>query len=117
MIDEDDFWSNWWNEKCAGEAEVIGENLPQRHFLHHKIPHDRPGLEPRTAAVATNRLSYGAAFFSPISSPLTTRRVTVEVFDPASTRVRVLSDENMGLSLMNMFGVSPSVRIAHVARY
>jgi hypothetical protein len=36
---------------------------------------------------ATNRLSYGAAFFSPISSPLTTRRVMVEVFDPVSTRV------------------------------
>jgi hypothetical protein len=29
----------------------------------------------------------GMAFFSPISSPLTTHRVTVEVFDPASTRV------------------------------
>jgi hypothetical protein len=26
-------------------------------------------------------------FFSPIASPLTTRRVTVEVFDPASTQV------------------------------
>jgi hypothetical protein len=36
---------------------------------------------------ATNRLSYGATFFSPISSPLTTCRFTVEVFDPASTRV------------------------------
>jgi hypothetical protein len=43
---------------------------------------DRSGGKP-----ATNRLSYGAAFFSPISSPLTTRRVTVEAFDPASTRV------------------------------
>jgi hypothetical protein len=50
---------------------------------------DRSGGKP-----ATNRLSYGAAFFRPISSPLTTRRVTVEVFDPVSTRV-VLS-----LSLM-----------------
>jgi hypothetical protein len=44
---------------------------------------DRSGGKP-----ATNRLSYGAAFFSPISSPLTTRRFTVEVFDPASTRVQ-----------------------------
>jgi hypothetical protein len=24
----------------AGETEVPGENLPQRHFVHHKIPHD-----------------------------------------------------------------------------
>jgi hypothetical protein len=42
---------------------------------------DRSGGKP-----ATNRLTYGVALFSPISSPLTTRRVTVEVFDPASTR-------------------------------
>jgi hypothetical protein len=45
---------------------------------------DRSGGKP-----ATNRLIYGAALFSPISSPLTTRRFTVEVFDPASTRVNV----------------------------
>jgi hypothetical protein len=69
----------------AGETEVLGENLPQRHFVHHKIPHDRPGLGGKPA---TNRLSYGAAFFfSPISSPLTTRRIGVDVFDPASTLV------------------------------
>jgi hypothetical protein len=45
---------------------------------------DRSGGKP-----ATNRLSYGAALFSPILSPLTTRRFTVEVFDPASTWVQV----------------------------
>jgi hypothetical protein len=26
--------------RLAGETEVLGENLPQRHFAHHKIPHD-----------------------------------------------------------------------------
>jgi hypothetical protein len=49
----------------AGETEVLGENLPQRHFLPPQIPHDqvrfrtpdRSGGKP-----ATNRLSYGAAF-------------------------------------------------------
>jgi hypothetical protein len=49
----------------TGETEVLGENLPQRHFVHHKIPHDqtwarapdRSGGKP-----ATNRLSYGAAY-------------------------------------------------------
>jgi hypothetical protein len=49
----------------AGETEVFREYLPQRHFFHHKIPHDqtrartpdRSGGKP-----ATNRLSYGAAF-------------------------------------------------------
>jgi hypothetical protein len=43
----------------AGETEVLGENLPQRHFVPPQIPHDqeRSGGKP-----ATNRLSYGAAF-------------------------------------------------------
>jgi hypothetical protein len=27
--------------RLAGETEVLGENLPQRHFVQHKIPHDQ----------------------------------------------------------------------------
>jgi hypothetical protein len=44
-------------QKLAGETEVLGENLPQRHFVHHKSHMTRPGLVPRTAAVGSQRLT------------------------------------------------------------
>jgi hypothetical protein len=52
--------------KCglAGETEVFGENLPQRHFCPSQNPTcPNPGLNPgrRGGKPATNRLSYGAA--------------------------------------------------------
>jgi hypothetical protein len=47
----------------AGETEVVGENLPQRHFVHHKSLLPDPGANPgrRGGEPATNRFSYGAA--------------------------------------------------------
>jgi hypothetical protein len=50
--------------KLAGETEVLGENLPQRNFVHQKIPHDQTRARTpdfRGRKPATTRLGYGAA--------------------------------------------------------
>jgi hypothetical protein len=51
--------------RLAGEKEVVGENLPQRHFCPSQNPTwPDPGLNPDRLGgkPATNRLSYGAAY-------------------------------------------------------
>jgi hypothetical protein len=48
----------------AGETEVLGENIPRRHFIHHKSHLPDSGAHPsrRGGKPATNRFSYGAAY-------------------------------------------------------
>jgi hypothetical protein len=43
--------------RLAGETEILGETLPQHHFVHHKSHMTRPGLQPRAAAVGSQRLT------------------------------------------------------------
>jgi hypothetical protein len=51
--------------ELVGETEVLGENLPQRHFVHHKSDMTWPGLEPGPPQweEGTNHLRYGAALY------------------------------------------------------
>jgi hypothetical protein len=51
-------------ERCwARETEVLGENMPQYHYAHHKSHMMWPGANPSRCGgkAATNRLSYGTA--------------------------------------------------------
>jgi hypothetical protein len=43
----------WW---LAGETQVLGENLPQCHFVHHKL-HMPARTRTRAAAVGSQRLT------------------------------------------------------------
>jgi hypothetical protein len=51
--------------ELAGETEVLGGNVPRRHFVHHKSHMTWPGTEPGPPRweANTNRLSYGAAIY------------------------------------------------------
>jgi hypothetical protein len=51
--------------RLAGETEILGENVPLYHFVHHKSHMTRLGWNPgrRGEKPATNPLSYGTALW------------------------------------------------------
>jgi hypothetical protein len=57
MIDEDDCGATGGMKIGRGNRSTLRKNLPQRHFVYHKSHMTRPGLEPRAAAVESQRLT------------------------------------------------------------
>jgi hypothetical protein len=49
--------------ELPGETEILGENLPQCHFVHHRSYMTRPDIEPGPLwwEASGNCLSYGTA--------------------------------------------------------
>jgi hypothetical protein len=52
----------------AGETEVLGENVPQRHFVDHKAHMTRPGFEPGPPRWAASDYPHGTAFEQTVNS-------------------------------------------------
>jgi hypothetical protein len=57
MMDEDDFWSNWWNKNWQGKPKCSEKTCPSATLSTTKSHMTRPGLELRAAAVRSQRLT------------------------------------------------------------
>jgi hypothetical protein len=57
MIDEDDFWSNWWNEDWQEKSKYSEKTCTSATLSTTKSHMTRPRLEPRTAAVGSQWLT------------------------------------------------------------
>jgi hypothetical protein len=69
-------------EWLAGETEVLGENVPQCRFIHHKphmlCPDSNPGR--RGGKPVTNRLSYGTVVFEKLMELYLTSSMLCVIF-------------------------------------
>jgi hypothetical protein len=90
--------------KISRETEVLGENLPQRHFVHHKSHMTKPGLEPRGAAVGSQQLTAWA-----MAWPFT--RVRAKKRNKIYKRESTLQDQSHLTHKVNLQGGSPLRRL------
>jgi hypothetical protein len=87
----------------AGETEVLGENLPRRHFVHHKSHLTRPGIFPRSAAVGSQRLTASA-----MARP--TQRVNASQFMATVVRNCAMTMKNTPTELFFFFAYGSNER-------
>jgi hypothetical protein len=80
--------------RMAGETEVLGEILLQRHFCLSQNPTwPDPGLNPgrRGGKPAINRLSYGAAYASPCCRVIVNNKLEMMWKEAAVVYFKLLS--------------------------
>jgi hypothetical protein len=81
----------------AGETEILEENLPRHHFVHHKSHLPDLGANPsrRGGKPATNRFSYGAALLSQLTfRPWRWKRYVPSKRRYTRTRLHVVTTQN-----------------------
>jgi hypothetical protein len=93
--------------RLAGETEVLGENLPQRHFVHHKIPHDQTQVWTRAAAVGSRRLTAWAMVWRTSVSFLPLPSISFAIHQPYRSTTYSLHTHRKGKAISVTGGGGP----------
>jgi hypothetical protein len=93
--------------RLAWETEVPAENLPRRHFVHHKSHLTRPGARIRAAAVGIQRLTAWAMALPLICRYLT----TVAVYLTMPTTLTRLVNLKIIIGNLDSYNLSAVLRL------